>query len=49
MTSEEKEIIIDVCNDFETEGCDGCGTVSVEAMNKLRALVGWDSLEGDIE
>jgi len=36
---ELKKVALEVFNDFETEGCDGCGTVSTEAMGKLRIVL----------
>ncbi len=47
MTDKEREIITDVCNDFETEGCESMGTVTIETMNRLRALVGFDLLDDE--
>ena len=47
MTDKEREVIEDVCNDFETEGCDGMGTVTIEEMNKLRSLVDFVLLNDD--
>ena len=45
----EVDLLVDVANDFATEGCDGyMGTISVEQMNKVRAALGWKPLE-DIE
>jgi len=41
-------LLEDVANDFETEGCESCGTVSTETINKVREILGWDKLD-DIE
>jgi hypothetical protein len=45
MATELPTILSDVANDFETEGCQNCGTVSVESNNKLRKLVGFEPLD----
>jgi len=34
-----------VCNSFQTAGCDGCGTVSLEVINKIRKILGWELLK----
>lgn len=41
-----KQILIDICNNFETEGClgEGCGTVDTATINKARKLLGWNKL-----
>ena len=38
-------LLREVGNDFETEGCQGCGTVSVTTMNKVRTILGWEPLK----
>jgi len=37
--------IMFLLNNFETAGCEGQGTVTIEAINKLRRLVGWKDLD----
>ncbi len=39
------ELLTELANDFETEGCQGMGTVSIETMNKVRKVLGWDLLD----
>ena len=29
----------------ETEGCDGCGTISTDTINRARAIVGWELID----
>ena len=41
------EIMADLANDFETEGCEGQGTVSIPEMNKVREVLGWNTLGDD--
>jgi hypothetical protein len=33
------EAALDVYNSYDTTGCDGCGVVDQEAMNKLEKLL----------
>jgi len=35
------EALTSLLNSVETEGCDGCGTVSLEAVNAGRKTLGW--------
>jgi hypothetical protein len=36
-----RAVLEDLVNDVETEGCDGCGTVSKAALNKARKALGY--------
>lgn len=36
--------LINLVNSAETAGCDGCATVSLEALNQARAALGWKAL-----
>ncbi len=38
-------VLTDIVNDFETEGCEGCGTVQTSTINKARKLLGMKPLE----
>lgn len=40
----KSDLLTDVANDFETEGCEGMGTVSIATMNKIRKALGWELL-----
>jgi hypothetical protein len=40
-------LLEDVANDFETEGCESCGTVSTETINRVREILGWNKLDDD--
>lgn len=46
LVAKQHEALVDICNSFETNGCEDCGTVSVDVINKARKLLGWDKLEG---
>jgi len=45
-TEPYQEVLEEICNTFETEGCADCGTVSIDTINKARTLLGWTPLEG---
>jgi len=47
MSQDIKDLLEEVANDFETEGCDGCGTLSIKVMNKIHAALGWEPLDDD--
>lgn len=38
------DMLTELLNSVETEGCDGCGTVGLEVVNKGRRLLGWSEL-----
>lgn len=40
-----REVLENICNSFETSGCEGCGTVPIEAINQARVLLNWEPLE----
>ena len=40
----QESILQDVGN-AETEGCQGCGTISTDTINKARAIVGWKPID----
>jgi hypothetical protein len=42
---EAESILKDICNSFETEGCEGCGTVSTTTIDKARVFLGWNKLD----
>lgn len=44
MWPEMRALLVEIINDVETEGCDGCGTISFETINKLRAIVGFQPI-----
>lgn len=35
-------MLIDLGNDFDTEGCDGIGTVYTSTMNRIYDVLGWE-------
>ena len=37
--------LTDIINDFETEGCEGQGTVRISTINKARKLLGMEPLD----
>ena len=39
--NEAHDILEDICNSFETAGCEDCGTVSTETINRAREFLGW--------
>lgn len=41
---DHKATLIDLVNSAETEGCDNCATVSLEALNKARLVLGWKKI-----
>ena len=53
QTSDEKTIaklrglLLSVVNAFETEGCDGCGTVDIATINAVREELGMEPLEDE--
>jgi hypothetical protein len=49
MTAEIRELLEEVANDFETAGCEDCGTISTTVMNKVRKKLGWPLLDGQGE
>ena len=38
-------ILMLLVDDFETEGCDGSGTLAVVSMNRVREVVGYTPLD----
>lgn len=42
-----RDLLIEIANDYEDEGCDGCGTISVGVINKVRENLHWDLLPDD--
>lgn len=39
------ELLSDVASDFEVEGCDGCGTITIQMMNQVHRVLGWKLVE----
>ena len=39
------DMLTELLNSVQTEGCDGCGTVDLETVNKGRRLLGWSEIE----
>jgi hypothetical protein len=39
------DLLTDIVNDFETSGCEDCGTVSITTINKARKVLGFEPLE----
>jgi hypothetical protein len=39
-----QEVLTDLANSAETEGCDNCATVSLETRNRARVALGWKEL-----
>jgi hypothetical protein len=39
-----QEILTDLANSAETEGCDDCATISLETLNRARVALGWKEL-----
>ena len=39
-----RDLLVELANDFEIEGCTDTGTLSIETMNKVHAVLGWDPL-----
>ncbi|MFA5311700.1 MAG: hypothetical protein WC375_00110 [Methanomassiliicoccales archaeon] len=37
-------MLTEILNSVETEGCDGCGTVDIKVINKGRRFLGWSEL-----
>jgi hypothetical protein len=44
LTNDIRSLLEEVANDYEDAGCDGCGTISVETINKVRKALGWEPL-----
>lgn len=42
---ELKSRLLDIINDFETAGCEGCGTVQTSTINAARRQLGMEPLE----
>lgn len=36
-----KDLLVDVVNDYEDEGCEDCGTISAHTHNKIRKFLGY--------
>lgn len=49
MSDEVRNLLEDVVEDFEVEGCDGCGTIGIPTINKVRATVGYEPLDNEEE
>jgi hypothetical protein len=39
------DMLTELLNSVQTDGCDGCGTVDLETVNKGRRLLGWQEIE----
>lgn len=49
LVATQHAALVDICNAFETEGCEDCGTVDTETINKARKLLGWKMLNSSGE
>jgi hypothetical protein len=49
LMTAQRTALEDICNSFETEGCEGCGTVDIKVINKARKLLGWNKLDGELK
>ena len=38
-------LLKEVATDYQDEGCEGCGTISVTTINKVREALGWELLD----
>ena len=38
-------LLIDLANEYETDGCQDCGTITFYFINQVRELLGWDPLQ----
>jgi len=41
-----KLLLEELVNDAETEGCEGCATISMAVLNKAKEMLGYDGLRG---
>jgi len=39
-----EQILTDICNEFATEGCQGCGVVGIGIIDEARQCLGWDKI-----
>lgn len=44
MPESVRDLLSEVANSFENEGCDGCGTIEAIVIDKVRLALGWSTL-----
>ena len=45
MSPEVREVLEAVFEDYDTEGCDGMGTIMESTINKVRVALGYEPYE----